>query len=88
MDRYRALLERHVELYNAGDLDGVMDLYAEDAVQLMPDGTFEGRAAIKDRLAKELAAFTDIAHRYVSYVEQGDRLTSQRDSYPGDSRTG
>jgi hypothetical protein len=26
MDRYRALLERYVELYNAGDLDGVMDL--------------------------------------------------------------
>ena len=37
MDRYRGLLERYVELYNAGDLDGVMDLYAEDAVQLMPD---------------------------------------------------
>ena len=56
MDRYRGLLERYVELYNAGDLDGVMDLYAEDAVQLMPDGTFEGRSAIRDRLAKELAA--------------------------------
>ena len=59
MDRYRGLLERYVELYNAGDLDGVMDLYAEDAVQLMPDGTFEGRSAIRDRLAKELAAFAD-----------------------------
>jgi ketosteroid isomerase-like protein len=77
MDRYRALLERYVEMYNAGDLDGVMDLYAEDAVQLMPDGTFEGRAAIKDRLAKELAAFTDIAHRYVSYVEQGDAFADE-----------
>jgi steroid delta-isomerase-like uncharacterized protein len=77
MDRYRALLERYVELYNAGDLDGVMDLYAEDAVQLMPDGTFEGRNAIKDRLAEELAAFTDIAHRYVSYVEQGDAFADE-----------
>ena len=72
MESYRSLLERYVELYNAGDLDGVMDLYAEDSVQLMPDGTFEGRSAIHDRLAKELAAFSDIAHRYVSYVEQGD----------------
>jgi predicted ester cyclase len=43
----------------------------------MPDGTFEGRAAIKDRLAKELAAFTDIAHRYVSYVEQGDAFADE-----------
>jgi len=77
MDRYRGLLDRYVELYNAGDLDGVMDLYAEDAVQLMPDGTFEGRAAIKDRLAKELAAFADIAHRYVSYVEEGDAFADE-----------
>ena len=77
MDRYRGLLERYVELYNAGDLDGVMDLYAEDCTQLMPDGTFEGRSAIKDRLATELAAFSDIAHRYVSYVEQGDAFADE-----------
>lgn len=40
MERYRGLLEQYVERYNAGDLDGVMALYAEDSVQLMPDGTF------------------------------------------------
>lgn len=39
MAEYRGLLDRYVELYNAGDLDGVMDLYAEDSSQLMPDGT-------------------------------------------------
>ena len=77
MERHRGLLEQYVKRYNAGDLDGVMDLYAEDAVQLMPDGTFEGRAAIKDRLGKELAAFTDIAHHYVSYVEQGDAFADE-----------
>ena len=77
MERYRSLLERYVELYNAGDLDGVMDLYAEDSVQLMPDGTFEGRSAIRDRLAKELAAFSDIGHRYLSYVEQGDAFADE-----------
>lgn len=77
MDRYREVLERYIELYNAGDLDGVMDLYAEDAVQLMPDGFFQGRAAIKDRLAKELDAFSDIAHRYTSYVEQDDAFADE-----------
>jgi ketosteroid isomerase-like protein len=71
MERYRSLPERYVDLYHAGDLDGVMDLYAEDS-ELMTDGIFEGRSAIKDRLAKELAAFSDVAHRYVSYVEEGD----------------
>jgi steroid delta-isomerase-like uncharacterized protein len=77
MERYRGLLDRYVELYNQGDLDGVMDLYAEDSVQLMPDGTFEGRSAIKARLAKELAAFTDLAHRYVSYVEEDDAFADE-----------
>ena len=77
MDRYRGLLERYLELYNAGDLDGVMGLYADDAVQLMPDGTFVGRGPIKDRLAKELDAFSNIAHRYVSYVEQDDAFADE-----------
>ena len=77
MERYRDLLDRYVELYNAGDLDGVMDLYADDAVQLMPDGTFEGRAAIRDRLAQEVDAFSDLAHRVVSYVEEGEAFADE-----------
>ena len=77
MERYRSLLELYIERYNAVDLDGVMDLYADDAVQVMPDGTFTGRQAIKDRLAKELDAFSDIAHRYVSYVEQDDAFADE-----------
>lgn len=74
---YRGVLDRYVELYNDGDLDGVMDLYADDAVQLMPDGTFEGRSAIRDRLAKELGAFSDLAHRVVSYVEDEDAFADE-----------
>ena len=77
MERYRGLYERYIELYNAGDLDGVMDLYAEDSVQLMPDGFFEGRSAIKDRLAVELNAFSDIAYRYDSYVEEDDAFADE-----------
>src|SRR5262249_16195099 len=41
MDENRELLERYVELYNEGDLDACMKLYAEDAVQWMHDGLFE-----------------------------------------------
>lgn len=36
MDRYRGLLGRYVELYNAGDPDGVMDLYAKPAWHSAP----------------------------------------------------
>ena len=71
MSANRKLLDRYVELYNEGDLDGVMDLYAEDAVQEMPDGTFEGRSAIHERLARELEAIPDVTHTVVSFVEEG-----------------
>jgi steroid delta-isomerase-like uncharacterized protein len=72
MSANRNLLDRYVELYNAGDLDGVIDLYADDAVQNMPDGSFEGRSTIRARLAQELAGFTDVNHTVRSFVEQGD----------------
>ena len=71
MSANRELLERYVELYNAGDLDACMELYAEDAVQLMHDGLFEGRNAIRERLARDLAAFPDATYTVVSFVEQG-----------------
>jgi ketosteroid isomerase-like protein len=71
------LLDLYVERYNAGDLDGVMDLYAEDAVQNMPDGTFEGRSAIRERLAQELNAFSDVNHTVRSFVEQGDAFCDE-----------
>ena len=71
------LLERYVELYNAGDLDGVMDLYAENAVQIMPEGTFEGRDAIRERLQRDLVACPDIAWTVLSFVEQGDAFADE-----------
>jgi steroid delta-isomerase-like uncharacterized protein len=77
MSANRKLLDRYVERYNAGDLDAVMDLYTEDATQLMPDGTFEGRSTIRERLAQELNGFSDVAHRVESFVEQGDGFADE-----------
>ena len=71
------LLDTYVELYNAGDLEGVMDLYAEDATQLMPEGLFEGKDAIRERLARDLAACPDIAWTVESFVEQGDSFSDE-----------
>jgi ketosteroid isomerase-like protein len=60
MDRYRGLLERYVELYNAGDLDGVMDLYAEDVE--MPGMEFvtvrDGKIAVGNLYYDNLAVAT------------------------------
>ena len=60
-----------------GDLDGVMDLYADDAVQLMPEGLFEGRSAIRERLARDLIAIPDVHHTVRSFVEQGDTFADE-----------
>jgi steroid delta-isomerase-like uncharacterized protein len=77
MSANRELLDRYVERYNANDLDGVMDLYAEDAVQIMPDGTYEGWSAVRDRLAQELDGFTELNHTVRSFVEQGDTFADE-----------
>ena len=77
MSAYRNLLDRYVELYNAGDLDACMELYAEDAVQRMHDGTFAGRSAIRERLARDLTACPDAAYTVGSFVEQGDSFADE-----------
>jgi steroid delta-isomerase-like uncharacterized protein len=77
MSANRELLDRYVDLYNAGDLDGCVELYAEDAVQLMPDGFYEGRSAIRERLALELDAFPDIAWTVESFIEDGDLFADE-----------
>ena len=73
----RDLLEHYVERYNAGDLDACMDLYADDAVQIMPEGTFEGRSAIHDRLARDLDAFSDLVYSVRSFVEHDDTFADE-----------
>jgi steroid delta-isomerase-like uncharacterized protein len=77
MSAHRNLLDRYVELYNAGDLDACMELYAEDAVQRMHDGTFAGRSAIRERLARDLTACPDAAYTVGSFVEQGDSFADE-----------
>ena len=73
----RAILDRYVELYNAGDIDACVDLYADDAVQRMHDGIFHGRDEIRQRLAVELTAFADAHYTVVSFVEDGDAFADE-----------
>jgi steroid delta-isomerase-like uncharacterized protein len=77
MEANRELLERYVERYNAGDLEACMKLYAEDAVQWMHDGLFEGVDAIQERLARDLTAFPDAKYVVESFVEDGDKFADE-----------
>ena len=77
MSANHKLLDRYVELYNEGELDACMELYAEDAVQLMHDGTFEGLSEIHERLGRDLTAFPDAKYTVASFVEQGDSFADE-----------
>ena len=43
----------------------------------MPDGTFEGRNTIRERLARELAGFPDATYIVGNVVEQGDTCADE-----------
>jgi steroid delta-isomerase-like uncharacterized protein len=77
MSPNRALLERYVELYNQGDLDACMELYADDAVQRWPDGLFHGRDAIRARLAQDLQGVPDATYIVRSFLEAGDLFADE-----------
>ena len=77
MGSHRSLLERYVECYNVRDLDGCLELFAEDAVQSSPDGAVEGRSRIRERLARQLAACPDMRLSVGSFVEQGDSFADE-----------
>jgi steroid delta-isomerase-like uncharacterized protein len=77
MNANRELLDRYVELYNEGDLDACMELYAEDAVQRMHDGIFEGIDAIHERLARDLRAFPDAQYVVDSFVEEDNTFADE-----------
>ena len=77
MEQNRELLDRYVELYNEGDLDACMELYADDAVQRMHDGIFEGTEAIRERLGRDLIAFPDAKYVVDSYVEDDEAFADE-----------
>lgn len=77
METSKELLDRYVELYNAGDLDACMELYAEDASQRMHDGVFEGIESIRERLARDLTAFPDAKYVVESFFAEGDKFADE-----------
>src|SRR3954447_9286147 len=77
MGRSRELLDRAVAVYNAGDLDGYVELYTDDAVLATPEGTFKGKGELRQRFARELTALSDINFTVASYVEQGDMFADE-----------
>jgi predicted ester cyclase len=77
MSGIRDAYERLVQLYNAGDLGGLVNSYTEDAVLVTPDGIARGRAAIRERWARDKTSFPDRTLTIDVIVEQGDTVASE-----------
>ena len=77
MSSLRDLAEQGFQLYNAGDVEGLVNLYTEDATLVTPWGTFEGRAAIHEAWRRDKTAFPDGTLTLDGLVEQGDTLADE-----------
>ena len=77
MSSIRDAYEQGIGFYNAGDVEGLVNLYTEDATRVTPFGTFEGRAAIREALSRDKAAFPDHAMTVDVCVEQGDTIAAE-----------
>jgi len=47
VDTTRQVLEHHLNAFGAGDLDGILDDYADDSILISPDGALKGKQAIR-----------------------------------------
>jgi predicted ester cyclase len=77
MGNTKDVYERLVRLYNAGDLESLVNSYTEDAILVTPDGTARGRAAIRKQWSRDRAAFPDRTLTIDVIVEQGDTIASE-----------
>lgn len=77
MSSNRDAWEQARKLYNAGDLDGLANFYTEDATLASPDGTAQGRVAIRAQWSREKAAFPDRTLTVDVLVEQGNTIVTE-----------
>jgi ketosteroid isomerase-like protein len=86
-------MHQAIGLYNAGDLVGFVNEYAEDAFLVTPDGSAHGRDAIHALWTREQTSFPDRTHTVKTTVEQGDTIATEfswlpRIPVPGSCPTG
>jgi steroid delta-isomerase-like uncharacterized protein len=74
MTNARELVQRGVDLFNEGDMDGLIATYTDDAIEVFPALEYKGRTAIGERLREQQDAFPDRHLRPLRWVEDGDTV--------------
>jgi ketosteroid isomerase-like protein len=64
----------HAEVLNAGDLEGIVSDYADDAAFITPAGVLRGKDGVRDAFAKVLADVPDADWEIPTQIFEGDVL--------------
>ena len=78
MGQAKAVVDRVWETLESGNFDQVAELYAPDAEYVMPGGLrLRGVEQLVPLLQAYFAAFPDLRHEIVDYVESGDTIACE-----------
>lgn len=70
----RQIFEHHGEALGAGDLDGIVSDFSEDAVFISPRGVKRGRTGIREAFAELLADLPNARWDLKTQIYEGDIL--------------
>ena len=66
------MFQHHAEALGAGDLDGIVADYADDAVFITPAGTKRGKNGIREAFTQLLADVPNAAWELKTQIYEGD----------------
>lgn len=70
----KEIFRHHAETLIAGDLEGVVSDYADDAVFITPAGVKRGKAGVREAFAQLLSELPSAAWALPSEIYEGDAL--------------
>ena len=68
------VFQHHAEALGAGDLDGIVADYSEDAVFISPAGTKRGKSGIREAFTQLLADVPNAAWSLKTTIYEGDAM--------------
>jgi ketosteroid isomerase-like protein len=68
------VFQHHAEVLIAGDIDGIVEDYSDDAVFITPDGTLRGKDGVRQGFEKLLADLPSAEWDVPTQIFEGDVL--------------
>ena len=68
------VFQHHAEALGAGDLDGIVEDYSDNAVFITPDGVLHGKDGVRQGFTKLLADVPNAAWKLNTLIFEGDVL--------------